>query len=111
MLLCMQALACQGGSMAEKDKKKKSKQKEGREKGKKLKSLPVTSTPATAVAPSLPAPGVTDTGNTILDAVLGCLATYGTAGLTTRRIAAMAGVNEVTIFRRFGSKEALLRAA
>lgn len=32
-------------------------------------------------------------------------------GATTRRIAERAGVNEVTMFRRFGIKSALIRAA
>lgn len=36
---------------------------------------------------------------------------YGFRGATTRRIAESAGVNEVTIFRHFGSKEALLGEA
>jgi AcrR family transcriptional regulator len=36
---------------------------------------------------------------------------HGFRGSTTRRIADAAGVNEITIFRQFGSKEALLREA
>lgn len=36
---------------------------------------------------------------------------YGFRGATTRRIAEAAGVNEVTLFRHFGSKEALLNEA
>lgn len=35
----------------------------------------------------------------------------GYAGATTRRIAEMAGVNEVTLFRRFRSKESILRTS
>jgi AcrR family transcriptional regulator len=35
----------------------------------------------------------------------------GWRGTTTRRVAEAAGVNEVTLFRHFGSKEALLQAA
>lgn len=35
----------------------------------------------------------------------------GVRGTTTRRIASEAGVNEVTLFRQFGSKEQLLREA
>ena len=35
----------------------------------------------------------------------------GVRGTTTRRIASEAGVNEVTLFRQFGSKEELLREA
>ena len=38
-------------------------------------------------------------------------ARHGAAGATTRRIAEAAGVNEVTLFRIFGSKDALLDAA
>ncbi len=52
-----------------------------------------------------------DTETAILDAVLECLRSDGLASLTTRRIAKTAGVNEVTLFRRFGTKEALLKAA
>jgi AcrR family transcriptional regulator len=55
-----------------------------------------------------PPPGI---DSAILDAVLACLVQYGSGGLTTRRIAALAQVNEVTLFRRFGSKEALIDAA
>jgi AcrR family transcriptional regulator len=36
---------------------------------------------------------------------------YGFRGATTRRIADEAGVNEITIFRQFGSKEALINEA
>jgi len=36
---------------------------------------------------------------------------HGYEGATTRRIAEAAGVNEVTLFRRFGTKAELLRAA
>jgi AcrR family transcriptional regulator len=35
----------------------------------------------------------------------------GFRGATTRRVAQEAGVNEVTLFRHFGTKEALVRAA
>lgn len=38
-------------------------------------------------------------------------AEHGWRGTTTRRIADAAGVNEVTVFRHFGSKEALLSEA
>lgn len=51
------------------------------------------------------------TQTAILDAVLVCIVNYGFGGLTTRRIAVEAGVNEVTIFRRFGNKTTLLNAA
>jgi AcrR family transcriptional regulator len=52
-----------------------------------------------------------DTETVIMNAVLECLRRDGLTSLTTRRIAKTAGVNEVTLFRRFGSKEALLKAA
>lgn len=51
------------------------------------------------------------TQTAILDAVIACVTTYGFKGLTTRRIAELAHVNEVTIFRRFGNKNALINAA
>lgn len=47
----------------------------------------------------------------LLLAALELLAERGYRGATTKEIARRAGVNEVTLFRRFGSKEALLRAA
>lgn len=46
----------------------------------------------------------------ILDAARQVYSQYGWRGATTRRIAEAAGVNEVTLFRRFGNKEALLGA-
>jgi hypothetical protein len=36
---------------------------------------------------------------------------HGYAGATSRKIAEMAGVNEVTLFRRFRSKESILRTS
>lgn len=53
----------------------------------------------------------TDTEDRILAAVLQLFEECGLHGATTRRIAEIAGVNEVTIFRHFGSKEALMQAA
>ena len=47
----------------------------------------------------------------ILEAALRVFAETGYRGATTRRIAQAAEVNEVTIFRHFGSKEELIRAA
>ena len=47
----------------------------------------------------------------ILAAAAGVFAQYGFLGATTRRIAEAAGVNEVTIFRYFGSKDTLLLEA
>lgn len=48
--------------------------------------------------------------NQILDAALDVIAQQGYAGATTRQIAAAAGINEVTLFRRFGNKQKLLSA-
>ena len=49
--------------------------------------------------------------NRILDAALRVFAETGYRGATTRRIAQVADVNEVTLFRHFGSKEELLQKA
>jgi AcrR family transcriptional regulator len=50
-----------------------------------------------------------DVRERILEAAAALYSTVGFRGTTTRRIAADAGVNEVTLFRHFGSKEALIR--
>ena len=47
----------------------------------------------------------------LLEAAARVFAVHGAAGATTKRIAELAGVNEVTLFRIFGSKHALLDAA
>jgi len=47
----------------------------------------------------------------ILKAAAEAFAEVGFRGATTRRIAQMAGVNEITLFRHFGSKERLLQEA
>jgi len=47
----------------------------------------------------------------ILDAATQLYAETGFRGTTTRQIAQLAGVNEVTLFRHFGSKTALLHEA
>lgn len=52
-----------------------------------------------------------DTRTTILDAAARVFSQHGFRGSTTRRIAEAASVNEVTIFRYFGSKAALLQEA
>ena len=52
-----------------------------------------------------------DARELLLEAALKVFAEHGTRGATTRRIAHAAGVNEVTLFRIFGSKEGLLREA
>ncbi|MES2305145.1 MAG: helix-turn-helix domain-containing protein [Gemmatimonadota bacterium] len=48
------------------------------------------------------------TRSSLLDVTARIYSEFGWRGTTTRRIAEAAGVNEVTIFRQFGSKEALL---
>lgn len=52
-----------------------------------------------------------DTREQILAAATAVFAQHGFRGSTTRRIADAAGVNEVTIFRYFGSKDALIEEA
>lgn len=47
----------------------------------------------------------------LLDAAVNVFADAGFRGATTRRIAQTAGVNEVTLFRHFGSKEGLIMEA
>lgn len=51
---------------------------------------------------------VMSTNDRILEAAMRIVEHEGLRGATTRRIAEEAGVNEVTLFRRFGSKERLL---
>ncbi len=65
---------------------------------------------------TIPAPASDDASRTptqarLLEAAARVFARHGAAGATTRRIAEEAGVNEVTLFRHFGSKGALLDAA
>jgi AcrR family transcriptional regulator len=52
-----------------------------------------------------------DVRERLLCAALRVFEEAGSRGATTRRIAAEAGVNEVTLFRHFGSKAALLSEA
>jgi AcrR family transcriptional regulator len=47
----------------------------------------------------------------LLEAAARVYGEYGFRGATTRRIADEAGVNEITIFRRFGSKDRLIAEA
>lgn len=47
----------------------------------------------------------------LLAAAARVFAEAGYRGATTRRIASEAGVNEITLFRHFGSKDALIREA
>lgn len=51
---------------------------------------------------------IDDHRHRILQAAARVYTQYGWKGATTRRIAEEAGVNEVTLFRHFGSKDALL---
>jgi len=51
------------------------------------------------------------TQTAITDAAAACAATYGFSGMPTRRIAQQAGVNEVTLFRRFINKSGIINAA
>jgi AcrR family transcriptional regulator len=52
-----------------------------------------------------------DARELLLQAALKLYAVSGIRGATTKRIAHEAGVNEVTLFRHFGSKEALMQEA
>jgi AcrR family transcriptional regulator len=52
-----------------------------------------------------------DVRSQLIQAALQVYAEAGSRGATTRRIAEVAGVNEVTLFRHFGSKDALVRRA
>lgn len=52
-----------------------------------------------------------DTRGKLIDAALEQVETHGYRASTTKRIAAAAGVNEASIFRLFGSKDALVRVA
>src|SRR5262245_48941777 len=47
----------------------------------------------------------------LLNAAMHVFAETGSRGATTRRIAQQAGVNEVTLFRHFQSKDELIQAA
>lgn len=51
------------------------------------------------------------TEESLINAALELIGEHGYAGMTTRRIAERAGVAEVTLFRRFGSKARLLAEA
>jgi AcrR family transcriptional regulator len=52
-----------------------------------------------------------DIRDRILEAAARVYAETGFRGTTTRRVATEAGVNEITLFRHFGTKEALVKAA
>lgn len=51
------------------------------------------------------------TADRIVEAAIQLISEKGYAAATTRSIAALAGVNEVTIFRHFGNKRGILKAA
>jgi len=58
----------------------------------------------------MPVPKTVDSAD-IYAAAIALFCERGFGGTTTRQIADRAGVNEVTLFRRFGSKAALMEAA
>lgn len=68
-----------------------------------------TSAAPTPTAP--PTESADPTADALLAAALVVVAQHGLRGATTRRMAEQAGVNEVTLFRKYGSKAELLRAA
>ncbi len=51
----------------------------------------------------------TDTRQRIIDAAFQLFTDHGIEGTSTRQIATLAGVNEVTLFRHFGTKDGLAR--
>ncbi|MBI4780992.1 MAG: TetR/AcrR family transcriptional regulator [Oscillatoriophycideae cyanobacterium NC_groundwater_1537_Pr4_S-0.65um_50_18] len=57
-----------------------------------------------------PKPGKEKTRDRLIEAAIEVFATAGIVGATTREIARVAGVNEVTLFRHFQNKEQLLGA-
>jgi AcrR family transcriptional regulator len=57
------------------------------------------------------APHLAESRQKLIDAAIAVFGEFGFRGATTRRIAETAGVNEVTLFRLFGSKGALLEEA
>ncbi len=54
---------------------------------------------------------MSDTRDRLLEVTARIFAEAGYHGTTTRRIAQAAAINEVTLFRQFGTKEALIREA
>lgn len=55
--------------------------------------------------------GMKNTSDRIIEAFLELFRTHGYKGTTTRSISELAGVNEVTIFRNFGSKKKVMEKA
>ena len=68
-------------------------------------------TPMPPIAPIPPPPAVPDAGQRLILAATRVFERDGLRGATTREIAREAGVNEVTLFRHFHSKDGLLAAA
>lgn len=62
------------------------------------------------IAETVAKPGVEETRVRILAATRELYASKGSRGTTTREVAVLAGVNEATLFRHFGTKGELLRA-
>ena len=60
--------------------------------------------------PKTQTPKKTNASERLLDAAARVFARKGLKGATTREIAVEAGLSEMTLFRRFGTKEKLLRA-
>ncbi|MCA9935472.1 MAG: TetR/AcrR family transcriptional regulator [Ardenticatenaceae bacterium] len=58
----------------------------------------------------IPSPNKNNTRTRIMQAATQLFAETGYAGTTTRAIAELAGFNELTLFRHFGSKENLVKA-
>lgn len=65
---------------------------------------------STCMEPAINRPGTLDTRHKLLEAATRVFARNGLEGATTREIAREAGVNEVTLFRHFQSKDNLLTA-
>lgn len=66
--------------------------------------------PVTRSKPGAARPAIEGTRQRIVDAALRVFSEHGYKGATTRAIANQAGLNEVTLFRHFGTKKALLAA-
>ncbi len=65
---------------------------------------------APIVNPETAGPEHNETAQRILEAAAQVFSECGYAGTTTRALAAAAGVNEVTLFRHFGTKQGLFQA-
>lgn len=65
----------------------------------------------TCIMKNAPLTLTSTTDSKIIDATIDLVGELGYKGTTTRQIAERAGVDEVTLFRRFGSKETLVKRA